>query len=77
MHPGFENIRLNITCVITLLFVVFLIESMEWKNPHVLVWFELHRDDFSVTSIFGRPTIWLKLVPVLSSYDSRILNHVT
>jgi hypothetical protein len=35
---------------------------MQWKILHCLVRFELHSDDFLVTSIFGRLTIWFILV---------------
>ena len=36
--------------------------SMQWKILHLLVCFEVNRDDFSVTSIFGHPIICLILV---------------
>jgi hypothetical protein len=31
---------------------------MQWKILHRLVRFELHSDDFLVTSIFGRPHVY-------------------
>jgi hypothetical protein len=70
VHPGSENNRLNRSYWIILRFNAFLIESIEWKILHLLVCFELHRDVFIVTSIFGLPTIWLKPVLPTPSYHS-------
>ena len=41
---------------------MFSTASMQWKILHLLVCFEVNRDDFSVTSIFGHPVICLILV---------------
>ena len=75
VHPGSENNRLNRSYWIILLFNAFLIESIEWKILHLLVCFELHRDVFIVTSIFGLPTIWLKPVVVGHFFQTQLWRY--
>jgi hypothetical protein len=62
VNPDSENIQLKTTLSKIVLFQMFFIGSMQWKILHFLVRFELHSDDFLVTSIFGRLTIWFILV---------------